>query len=40
MKTGVCSYCFNKLFLDNEIDVPTAIRFVGEQTEADCYEPL
>jgi hypothetical protein len=40
MNAGVCSYCFNKLFLDNEISVPEAIRFVGTETEADCYEPL
>ena len=40
MKTGVCSYCFNKLFLDGEIDIPGAIRYVGEKTEAECYEPL
>ena len=40
MKAGVCSYCFNKLFLDNKIDVPETIRFVGTETDADCYEPL
>ena len=40
MNAGVCSYCFNKPFLANEITVPDAIRFVGNETDADCYEPL
>lgn len=40
MNSGVCSYCFNRLFLDKEIDVAGAIRHVAEKTEADCYEPL
>ena len=40
MESGVCSYCFNKPFLANEMSVLEAIRFVGTETEADCYEPL
>ena len=40
MNSGVCSYCFNKPFLAREISVLEAIRFVGTETEADCYEPL
>jgi sugar phosphate isomerase/epimerase len=40
MNAGVCSYCFNKPFLANELTVPNAIRFVGTETKADCYEPL
>jgi sugar phosphate isomerase/epimerase len=40
MNSGVCSYCFNKPFLANEISVLDAIRFVGTGTEAACYEPL
>jgi hypothetical protein len=35
MNAGVCSYCFNKLFLNNEISVPEAIRFVGTKTDSD-----
>lgn len=40
MNSGVCSYCFNKPFLASEMTVSEAIRFVGTETEADCYEPL
>ncbi|MCZ6633974.1 MAG: sugar phosphate isomerase/epimerase [bacterium] len=40
MKAGVCSYCFNPLFTENQITMMEAIEFVGTQTEADCFEPL
>lgn len=40
MNSGVCSYCFNKPFLASEMTVAEAIRFVGTETDADCYEPL
>jgi len=40
MYSGVCSYCFNKPFLANEISVLEAIRFSGTETDAAYYEPL
>ncbi|MDA0746495.1 MAG: sugar phosphate isomerase/epimerase, partial [bacterium] len=40
MKTGVCSYCFNALINAGELTLFDAIEFVGEQTEAECFEPL
>ncbi|MCD6361731.1 MAG: sugar phosphate isomerase/epimerase [Armatimonadetes bacterium] len=40
MKTGVCQWVFNKLLIAGEIDMPGCIEFVGNETEADCFEPL
>jgi len=40
MKAGVCQWVFNKLLLEGSMDTLACIRFVGEQTEADCFEPL
>ncbi len=40
MKAGVSSYCFNQMFLSGEINVMSAIEFVGKQTEAECIEFL
>lgn len=40
MKAGVCQWGFNQLLLDEAIDMFGCIKFVGEQTEADCFEPL
>lgn len=40
MQAGVSCYCFNPLFQSNEITVPEVIDFLGNQTEAECFEPL
>jgi len=40
MKTGVCQWVFNKMLTEGEIDMLGCIKFVGEATEADCFEPL
>ena len=40
MKAGVCSYCFNPMFIAGEITLPEAIAFIGKETDADCFEPL
>ena len=40
MKAGVCTYCFNQMFLDGVLTMMDAITFVGTETEADCFEPL
>ncbi len=40
MKTGVCQWVFNKLLIEGEIDMGGCIEFVGNETEADCFEPL
>jgi len=39
MKAGVCSYCFNPLIRAGEMTMMEAIAFVGEHTEAECFEP-
>lgn len=34
MKAGVCSYCFNPMFVAGEISMMEAIAFVGRETGA------
>ncbi|MFO8082531.1 MAG: sugar phosphate isomerase/epimerase family protein [Armatimonadota bacterium] len=40
MTSGVCQWVFNKLLLEDEMDMFDCIHFVGSETEADCFEPL
>lgn len=40
MKAGVCSYCFNGMLTEDEITLMEVVKFVGKETEADCFEPL
>ncbi len=40
MNTGVCQWVFNALLIEDEMDMFDCIRFVGAETDADCFEPL
>lgn len=40
MNVGVSCYCFNAPLGAGDVSLAEVIRFVGEQTEADCIEPL
>ena len=40
MKAGVSSYCFNALLSEGRTTLSEVIEFVGNETEADCFEPL
>ncbi len=40
MKAGVSCYCFNPMFQSGTITLMDVIKFVGQQTEAECIELL
>jgi len=40
MQAGVCQWVFNAKLTAGEMDMFDCIRFVGEETVADCFEPL
>lgn len=40
MNSGVCQWVFNSLLTAEEMDMLDCIRFVGSETDADCFEPL
>ncbi len=40
MTSGVCQWVFNSLLTAGEMDTIDCIQFVGNETDADCFEPL
>lgn len=40
MQAGVCQWVFNARLTAGEMNMLDCIRFVGEETVADCFEPL
>ncbi len=40
MLAGVSAYCFHKLLVEGSITLQEIIRFLGEETEAQCFETL
>lgn len=40
MQAGVCQWVFNARLTAGEMDMLDCIRFVGEETVAECFEPL